>query len=69
MNMPEFLVGVGLKEGSALSPFLFALVMDPLTVHLQGVLSTFQVLVHNVILISEIRKQEIRKQANDMIEF
>lgn len=66
MNMPEFLVGVGvgLKEGSALSPFLFALVMDSLTVHLEGILSTFQVLVHDVILISEIRKQP-----NDMLEF
>ncbi|XP_070034729.1 secreted RxLR effector protein 78-like [Nicotiana tomentosiformis] len=32
----HFLIVMGLHQGSALSPFLFALVMDALTHHIQG---------------------------------
>ena len=31
----EFLLTIGLHQGSALSPYLFALIMDELTAHIQ----------------------------------
>ena len=49
----EFPVTVGLHQGSALSPYLFALVMDELTSHLQDNVPWCMLFADDVVLIDE----------------
>ncbi|XP_019258341.1 PREDICTED: uncharacterized protein LOC109236607 [Nicotiana attenuata] len=51
----HFSVVMGLHQGSALSPFLFALVMDALTHHVQGEVPWCMLLTDDIIQIDEMR--------------
>ncbi|XP_070055453.1 secreted RxLR effector protein 78-like [Nicotiana tomentosiformis] len=51
----QFLVVMGLHQGSALSPFLFALVMDVLTHHIQGDVPWCMLFTADIVLIDESR--------------
>ncbi|XP_075076581.1 uncharacterized protein LOC107791773 [Nicotiana tabacum] len=51
----HFLLAMGLHQGSALSPILFALVMDALTHHIQGEVAWYILFVDDIVLIDEMR--------------
>ena len=52
----DFHVSMGLHQGSALSPFLFTLVMDELTRGIQDVLPCCMLFADDIILIDETRQ-------------
>jgi len=52
----DFYVGLGLYQGSALSPFLFTLVMDKLTKGIQDASSWCMLLADDIVLVDEIRE-------------
>ena len=54
-DINEFLVNIGLHKGSALSPFLFACVIDELTKGVQDEVPWCTLFADNIILINEIR--------------
>jgi hypothetical protein len=51
----DFLINIGLYQGSALSPYLFALVMEEVTRDIQGGISWCMLFADNVILVDESR--------------
>ena len=52
----EFVIIVGLHQGSTLSPYLFVLVMDELTRHIQEEVSWCMLFADDVVLIDETRE-------------
>ena len=53
----EFAITVGLHQGSTLSPYLFVLVMDELTRHIQEEVPWCMLFADDVVLIDETRKR------------
>ena len=51
----EFLITVCLHQGSVLSPYLFALVMDELTKHIQDDISWCIIYIDDIVLIDETK--------------
>jgi hypothetical protein len=51
----DFPLNIGLHQGSALSPYLFALVMDEVTRDIQGGISCCMLFADDVILVDESR--------------
>ena len=52
----EFAITVGLHQGSTLSPYLFVLVMDELTRHIQEEVPWCMLFADDVVLIDETRE-------------
>ena len=59
----DFTVGMGLHQGSAVSPFLFTLVMDEITRGIQDALPWCMLFADDIVLIVETRQG-----VNDMLE-
>ena len=53
----EFPITVGLHQGSALSPYLFALVMDELTKHIQDDILWYMLFTNDIVLIDETKSR------------
>jgi hypothetical protein len=51
----DFLINIGLHQGSALSPYLFALVMDEVTRDIQGSIPWRMLFADDVVLVDENR--------------
>ena len=51
----DFPIKIGLHQGSALSPYLFALVMDEVTGDIQGDISWCMLFADDVVLVDESR--------------
>jgi hypothetical protein len=49
----DFLINIGLHQGSALSPYLFALVMDEVTRDIQGGIPWCMLFADDVVLVGE----------------
>jgi hypothetical protein len=49
----DFLINIGLHQGSALSPYLFALIMDKVTRDIQGGIPWCMLFADDVILVDE----------------
>jgi hypothetical protein len=54
-NTNDFLINIGLHHGSALSPYLFALMMDEVTRDIQGGIPWCMLFVDDVVLMDESR--------------
>jgi hypothetical protein len=51
----DFPINIGLHQGLALSPYLFALVMDEVTKYIQGGIPWCMLFVDDVVLVDESR--------------
>ena len=51
----EFPITVGLHQGSALNPYLFVLVMDELTMHIQDDIPLCMLFADDIVLINETK--------------
>jgi hypothetical protein len=51
----DFSINIGLHQGSALSPYLFALVMDEVTRDIQGGIAWCMLFTDDVVLVDESR--------------
>ena len=60
-NTDYFLIKIGLHQGSTLSPYLFALVMDEVTRNIQGDIPWCMLFVDDVVLVDESRAGVNRK--------
>ena len=52
----EFPITIGLHQGSALSPYLFALVMDEITRHIQDDVPWCMLFADDIVLVDETRE-------------
>ncbi|KAK9166492.1 hypothetical protein Scep_001683 [Stephania cephalantha] len=57
----EFLITIGLHQGSALSPYLFTLVMDELTRHIQEDIPWCMLFADDIVLVDETKDGVNRK--------
>jgi hypothetical protein len=57
----DFPINIALHQGSALSPYLFALVMDEVTRDIQGDISWCMLFADDVVLVDESRAAINRK--------
>jgi hypothetical protein len=57
----DFPINIGLHQGSALSPYLFALVMDEVTRDIQGGIPCCMLFIDDVILVDESRTEVDQK--------
>jgi hypothetical protein len=57
----DFPINIGLHQGSALSPYLFALVMDEVTRDMQGDITWCILFADNVVLVDESRTEVYQK--------
>ena len=57
----DFPINIGLHQGSALSPYLFALVMDEVTRDIQGDIPWCMLFADDVVLVDESRARVNRK--------
>jgi len=60
-NTTDFSINIGLHQGSALSPYLFALVMDEVTKDIQGEIPWCMLFADDVVLVDESRAGVNRK--------
>ena len=56
-DMDAFPIRIGLHQGSALSPYLFALVMDEVTRDIQGDIPWCMLFADDVVLVDESRHE------------
>ena len=61
MVTPHFSINIGLHQGSTLSPYLFALVMDEVTRDIQGDIPWCILFADDVVLVDESREGVNRK--------
>ena len=54
-NTTDFPINIGLHQGSALSPYLFALVMDEVTRDIQGDIPWCMLFANYVVLVNQSR--------------
>jgi hypothetical protein len=57
----DFLINIGLHQGSALSPYLFTLVMDEVTRDIQGGIPWCMLFTDDVVLVDESRTRVNQK--------
>ena len=60
-NTTDFSINIGLHQGSALSPYLFVLVMDEVTRDIQGETPWCMLFADDVVLVDESRAGVNRK--------
>ena len=60
-NTTDFPINIGLHQGSALSPYLFSLVMDEVTRDIQGEIPWCMLFADDVVLVDESRAGVNRK--------
>jgi hypothetical protein len=60
-DINDFLINIGLHQGSALSPYLFALVMDEVTRDIQGGIPWCMLFADDVVLLDESRMRVDQK--------
>ena len=60
-NTDYFSIKIGLHQGSALSPYLFALVMDEVTRNIQGDIPWCMLFADDVVLVDESQTRVNRK--------
>jgi len=53
----DFPISIGLHQGSTLSPYLFTLVLDVLTEHIQELAPRCMLFADDIVLLSESRKE------------
>ena len=60
-NTTDFSINIGLHQGSALSPYLFTLVMDEVTRDIQGEIPWCMLFADDMVLVDESRAGVNRK--------
>jgi hypothetical protein len=60
-NTNDFPINIGLHQGSALNPYLFALVMDEITRDIQGGIPWCMLFADDVVLVDESRTEVDQK--------
>ena len=60
-NTDYFPIKIGLHQGSALNPYLFALVMDEVTRNIQGDIPWYMLFADDVVLVDESQAGVNRK--------